>query len=162
MPARVIMQDFTGVPAVVDLAAMRTATHAWRRPYPHQSALAAELVIDHRAVDEYGHAQALARNNEMEFSAIMSATPSALGAQSAFRNLAVVPPDTGIVHQVNLEHLARVVFAVPIQAPRRHAGYPDTLVVRLAHHHDQRPGRAGLGRGRHRSRGRHAGQPIRC
>ena len=136
MPARVIMQDFTGVPAVVDLAAMRTATQRMGGdPTRIDPLLPAELVIDHSVqVDEYGHAQALARNNEMEFFRNHERYAFLRWGQSAFRNLAVVPPSTGIVHQVNLEHLARVVFAAADpKRPDVMQAYPDTLVGTDSH-----------------------------
>ncbi|MGB8295616.1 MAG: aconitate hydratase AcnA [Polyangia bacterium] len=136
MPARVIMQDFTGVPAVVDLAAMRTATQRMGGdPTRIDPLLPAELVIDHSVqVDEYGHAQALARNNEMEFFRNHERYAFLRWGQSAFRNLAVVPPSTGIVHQVNLEHLARVVFAAADPTrPDVMQAYPDTLVGTDSH-----------------------------
>jgi aconitate hydratase len=97
--------------------------------------LPAELVIDHSVqVDEYGHAQALARNNEMEFSRNHERYAFLRWGQSAFRNLAVVPPDTGIVHQVNLERLARVVFAAPDGSrPDVMQAYPDTVVGTDSH-----------------------------
>jgi aconitate hydratase len=136
MPARVIMQDFTGVPAVVDLAAMRDATKRMGGdPSRINPLLPGELVIDHSVqIDEQGHPQALARNNEIEFSRNQERYAFLRWGQSAFRNLAVVPPDTGIVHQINIEHLARVVFASP--DPQR-AGvvqaYPDTVVGTDSH-----------------------------
>ena len=136
MPARVIMQDFTGVPAVVDLAAMRTATQrAGGDPTRINPLLPAELVIDHSVqVDEYGHPQALARNNQIEFARNHERYAFLRWGQSAFRNLAVVPPDTGIVHQVNLEYLARVVFAaVHPTRPDVMQAYPDTVVGTDSH-----------------------------
>jgi aconitate hydratase len=136
MPARVLMQDFTGVPAVVDLAAMRTATQRMGRdPKRINPLLPAELVIDHSVqVDEYGHAQALAHNNEIEFSRNHERYAFLRWGQSAFHNLAVVPPDTGIVHQVNLEHLARVVFAAAdAKRPNVTLAYPDTVVGTDSH-----------------------------
>jgi aconitate hydratase len=136
MPARVIMQDFTGVPAVVDLAAMRTATQRLGGdPTRINPLLPAELVIDHSVqVDEYGHAQALAHNNQIEFARNHERYAFLRWGQSAFRNLAVVPPDTGIVHQVNLEHLARVVFAAPDSSrPDMVQAYPDTVVGTDSH-----------------------------
>src|SRR5688500_10083551 len=131
MPARVILQDFTGVPAVVDLAAMRDAiarmggdAHRVNPPIP------AELVIDHSVqVDEAGHGQALTLNNQIEFNRNRERYVFLRWGQSAFRNFSVVPPDTGIVHQVNLEYLARVVFTA--SDPQDHNvqwAYPDTLV----------------------------------
>jgi aconitate hydratase len=136
MPARVIMQDFTGVPAVVDLAAMRSATQRMGGdPTRINPLLPAELVIDHSVqVDEHGHPQALAHNNQIEFARNQERYAFLRWGQSAFRNLAVVPPDTGIVHQVNLEHLARVVFAAPAPGrPEVMQAYPDTVVGTDSH-----------------------------
>jgi aconitate hydratase len=136
MPARVLMQDFTGVPAVVDLAAMRTASQRMGRDATRiNPLLPAELVIDHSVqVDEYGHPQALARNSEIEFARNYERYAFLRWGQSAFRNLAVVPPGTGIVHQVNLEHLARVVFTVADpKRPDVMQAYPDTLVGTDSH-----------------------------
>jgi aconitate hydratase len=136
MPARVLMQDFTGVPAVVDLAAMRTAAqHMGADPNRIDPLLPAELVIDHSVqVDEYGHPEALARNNEIEFARNHERYAFLHWGQSAFRSLAVVPPSTGIVHQVNLEHLARVVFAAADpKRPDVMQAYPDTLVGTDSH-----------------------------
>jgi aconitate hydratase len=136
MPARVIMQDFTGVPAVVDLAAMRDASkRLGGDPARINPLLPGELVIDHSVqIDEQGHPQALAHNNEIEFSRNQERYAFLRWGQSAFRNLAVVPPDTGIVHQINIEHLARVVFTAP--DPRRPGviqAYPDTVVGTDSH-----------------------------
>jgi aconitate hydratase len=136
MPARVIMQDFTGVPAVVDLAAMRDATKRMGGdPSRINPLLPGELVIDHSVqIDEQGHPQALARNNEIEFSRNQERYAFLRWGQSSFRNLAVVPPDTGIVHQINLEYLARVVFAAA--DPKRPGviqAYPDTVVGTDSH-----------------------------
>ena len=153
-PARVIMQDFTGVPCIVDLAAMREAIVRLGGDPQRVNPLApAELVIDHSVqVDEYGTADSLEHNNEIEFSRNGERYMFLRWGQTAFSNFKVVPPNTGIVHQVNLEHLARVVFSDDRggKAARlsRHAGRH-----RLAHHHDQRPRRARLGRRRHRGRG---------
>ncbi len=136
MPARVIMQDFTGVPAVVDLAAMRAATKRMGGdPARINPLLPAELVIDHSVqIDEQGHAGALARNSEIEFGRNQERYAFLRWGQTAFRNLAVVPPDTGIVHQINAEYLARVVFWAP---DRRRPGvvqaYPDTVVGTDSH-----------------------------
>jgi len=112
MPARVLLQDFTGVPAVVDLAAMRDAMVAMggdpRRINPLQPV---ELVIDHSVqVDEYGSAAAFLVNAEKEFERNRERYAFLRWGQTAFSNFRVVPPDTGIVHQVNLEYLARVVM----------------------------------------------------
>jgi len=143
MPARVLLQDFTGVPAVVDLAAMRDAMarmaggagsggeggEAARRINPIQPV---ELVIDHSVqVDEYGSAAAFLINAEREFERNRERYAFLRWGQSAFANFKVVPPDTGIVHQVNLEYLARVVMT------GEHEGetwvYPDTLVGTDSH-----------------------------
>src|SRR5271166_123291 len=123
-PGRVLMQDFTGVPAVVDLAAMRDAmTKLGGDPALINPLQPAELVIDHSVqVDEFGKPQAFAMNAELEF---------LRRGQTAFRNLAIVPPDTGIVHQVNLEFLARVVFVN--EAGGKRVAYPDTLVGTDSH-----------------------------
>jgi aconitate hydratase len=136
MPARVLMQDFTGVPAVVDLAAMRTASQRMgKEPKRINPLLPAELVIDHSVqVDEHAHAQALARNNEIEFARNQERYAFLRWGQSAFQNFAVVPPDTGICHQVNLEHLARVAFAAPdARRPGVVQVYPDTVVGTDSH-----------------------------
>ena len=136
MPARVILQDFTGVPAVVDLAAMRDAiARMGGDPHRVNPLFPAELVIDHSVqVDEAGHAQALTLNNQIEFSRNRERYVFLRWGQSAFRNFSVVPPDTGIVHQVNLEYLARVVFTA--SDPRDgnvQWAYPDTLVGTDSH-----------------------------
>ena len=136
MPARVIMQDFTGVPAVVDLAAMRAATKRMGGdPARINPLLPAELVIDHSVqIDESAHAGALARNNEIEFARNQERYAFLRWGQTAFRNFAVVPPDTGIVHQINTEYLARVVFAAPDpQRPGIVQAYPDTVVGTDSH-----------------------------
>src|SRR5712671_631624 len=111
-PARVLLQDFTGVPSVVDLAAMRDAMKRLggdaRKINP---LLPAELVIDHSVqVDDFGTDTAFAFNAEIEFQRNIERYGFLRWGQKAFRNFQVVPPDTGIVHQVNLEYLARVVF----------------------------------------------------
>ena len=111
-PARVLMQDFTGVPAVVDLAAMRDAMTALGgdpdRINPLQPA---ELVIDHSVqVDSFGSSDAIELNSELEYQRNQERYSFLKWGQKAFDNFKVVPPDTGIVHQVNLEYLARVVF----------------------------------------------------
>ena len=132
-PSRVIMQDFTGVPAVVDLAAMREAmVKLGGRAQVINPLAPAELVIDHSVqVDEYGTAQALAHNNAIEFSRNRERYAFLRWGQMAFRNFKVVPPNTGIVHQVNIEHLARVVFADRSNGVAR--AYPDTLVGTDSH-----------------------------
>ncbi len=158
MPARVLMQDFTGVPAVVDLAAMRDAIRTLGGDPERVNPLApAELVIDHSVqVDEYGTAAAFDANTLLEFERNRERYAFLKWGQTAFRNFSAVPPGMGICHQVNLEYLARVVFTTEIDGEAcrvsRHAGGH-----RLAHHDDQRAGRAGLGRGRHRGRGGDAG-----
>src|SRR4051812_7471278 len=134
-PARVLLQDFTGVPAVVDLAAMRDAMVALggdaSRINPLQPA---ELVIDHSVqVDEFGTESALLKNADLEFRRNRERYAFLRWGQSAFSNFKVVPPDTGIVHQVNLEYLARVVFAAPAAAGDRPVAYPDTLVGTDSH-----------------------------
>jgi aconitate hydratase len=131
-PARVIMQDFTGVPCVVDLAAMRDAIKRLGGNPERVNPLApAELVIDHSVqVDEYGTAQALADNNRIEFERNGERYSFLRWGQSAFRNFKVVPPNTGIVHQVNLEFLGRVIFAKEGAAPE---AYPDTVVGTDSH-----------------------------
>jgi aconitate hydratase len=136
MPARVILQDFTGVPAVVDLAAMRDAIKRMGGdPNRVNPLFPAELVIDHSVqVDEAGHAQALTLNNQIEFNRNKERYVFLRWGQSAFRNFSVVPPDTGIVHQVNLEYLARVVFtAADPRDPSQLWAYPDTLVGTDSH-----------------------------
>jgi len=111
-PARVLMQDFTGVPAVVDLAAMREAMADLGGDAEKINPLVpAELVIDHSVqVDVFGTRDAFQRNAEREFERNQERYAFLRWGQQAFDNFAVVPPDTGIVHQVNLEYLARVVF----------------------------------------------------
>jgi aconitate hydratase len=130
-PARVVMQDFTGVPAVVDLAAMRDAiTEMGGDPNKINPLVPAELVIDHSVqVDVFGSRLAFQRNAEFEFERNKERYSFLRWGQGAFRNFAVVPPDTGIVHQVNLEYLARVVFV----DDERHQAYPDTLVGTDSH-----------------------------
>jgi aconitate hydratase len=130
-PARVIMQDFTGVPAIVDLAAMRDAMKEMGGdPNKINPLVPAELVIDHSVqVDAYGTAQAFQRNAELEFERNKERYAFLRWGQGAFHNFKVVPPDTGIVHQVNLEYLARVVFV----DQERNLAYPDTLVGTDSH-----------------------------
>jgi aconitate hydratase len=133
-PSRVLLQDFTGVPAVVDLAAMRAAMNRLggdpRRINPLQPV---ELVIDHSVqVDDFGSQLAFRTNANMEFARNHERYLFLRWGQEAFRNFKVVPPDTGIVHQVNLEYLARVVFTDESAQPRPLA-YPDTLVGTDSH-----------------------------
>ena len=132
-PARVILQDFTGVPAVVDLAAMRDAMQALGGDPEAINPLApAELVVDHSVqVDHYASPDALARNNELEFERNRERYSFLHWGQQAFRELKVVPPNTGIVHQVNLERLARVVFGAGQDEDTQI--YPDTLVGTDSH-----------------------------
>jgi len=132
-PARVLMQDFTGVPAVVDLAAMRDAMERLGGDPARINPLSpAELVIDHSVqVDSYGRADAQERNAAIEFERNRERYGFLRWGQQAFSNLRIVPPDTGIVHQVNLEYLARCVF-VHQQDGVAHA-YPDTLVGTDSH-----------------------------
>jgi aconitate hydratase A / 2-methylisocitrate dehydratase len=128
-PARVLLQDFTGVPAVVDLAAMRNAmADLGGDPARINPLLPAELVIDHSVqVDEYASARAIFRNAELEFERNRERYAFLRWGQEAFDNFKVVPPNTGIVHQVNLEFLARVVET------RDGRAFPDTLVGTDSH-----------------------------
>jgi aconitase A/intein/homing endonuclease len=132
-PARVILQDFTGVPCIVDLAAMRDAIAKLGGDAERVNPLnPVELVIDHSIqVDEYGTPQALADNTAIEFSRNKERYAFLRWGQTAFRNFAVVPPNTGIVHQVNLEYLGRVIFDTEAGGTRR--AYPDTLVGTDSH-----------------------------
>jgi len=132
-PARVILQDFTGVPCIVDLAAMRDAIVRLGGSADRVNPLnPAELVIDHSVqVDEYGTPNALAANTAIEFARNRERYAFLRWGQTAFRNLSVVPPSTGIVHQVNLEYLARVIFDAATNGTRR--AYPDTLVGTDSH-----------------------------
>ena len=129
MPARVLLQDFTGVPCVVDLAAMRDALAAMGSdPNRANPLLPADLVIDHSVqVDNFGSAQAFDLNAALEFQRNRERYMLLRWGQTAFRNFRVVPPDTGIVHQVNLEYLAPVVFRSGGQA------YPDSVVGTDSH-----------------------------
>jgi aconitate hydratase len=130
-PARVVMQDFTGVPAVVDLAAMRDAMRELGGdPGKINPLVPAELVIDHSVqVDVFGTHAAFARNAELEFERNQERYAFLRWGQDSLHNFKVVPPDTGIVHQVNLEYLARVVFV----NDRLGQAYPDTLVGTDSH-----------------------------
>src|ERR1041384_215226 len=133
MPARVLLQDFTGVPAVVDLAAMRDAVRKSGGDAAEINPLMpAELVIDHSVqVDEFGTKFAFQVNADLEFQRNHERYAFLRWGQKAFENLAIVPPDTGIVHQVNLEYLARVVFVG--KSAGRSVAYPDTLVGTDSH-----------------------------
>src|SRR5213082_1211399 len=132
-PSRVLLQDFTGVPAVVDLAAMRDAMKRLAGdPGLINPLQPAELVIDHSVqVDEFGSSNAFDMNALLEFQRNKERYQFLRWGQTAFRNLAIVPPDTGIVHQVNLEYLARVVFVHETNGHR--TAYPDTLVGTDSH-----------------------------
>ncbi|HMN45636.1 MAG TPA: aconitate hydratase AcnA [Povalibacter sp.] len=132
-PSRVIMQDFTGVPAIVDLAAMREAMIKLGGNADEINPLSpAELVIDHSVqVDAYGSPQAIVENNRIDFSRNTERYAFLRWGQTAFQNFKVVPPNTGIVHQVNVEHLARVVFDA--QRDGVNWAYPDTLVGTDSH-----------------------------
>jgi aconitate hydratase len=133
MPARVLLQDFTGVPCVVDLAAMRDALSAMGAdPKRANPLLPADLVIDHSVqVDRYGSADAFGINALLEFQRNRERYILLRWGQTAFQNFRVVPPDTGIVHQVNLEYLASAVFRR--QTEQGWEAYPDTLVGTDSH-----------------------------
>jgi len=133
MPARVLLQDFTGVPCVVDLAAMRDALAAMGAdPKRANPLLPADLVIDHSVqVDSYGSPEAFGINALLEFQRNRERYILLRWGQTTFQNFRVVPPDTGIVHQVNLEYLASVVFC--LQTADGWAAYPDTLVGTDSH-----------------------------
>jgi len=133
MPARVLMQDFTGVPAIVDLAAMRDAMKALGgNPEKINPLQPAELVIDHSVqVDEYGTSNSYDLNAMLEFQRNRERYAFLKWGQSAFRNFSAVPPGMGICHQVNLEYLARVVFTTEVDGVLR--AYPDTLVGTDSH-----------------------------
>src|SRR3954447_7363855 len=132
-PARVVMQDFTGVPAVVDLAAMRDAmADLGGDPARINPLVPAELVIDHSVqVDVFGTPDAFVRNAEREFERNRERYAFLRWGQQAFDNFAVVPPDTGIVHQVNLEYLSRVVFVDEVDGKLQ--AYPATRVGTASH-----------------------------
>ena len=132
-PSRVLLQDFTGVPCVVDLAAMRDAMQTLGGdPALINPLQPVELVIDHSVqVDEFGTAGAFDLNALLEFQRNKERYSFLRWGQTGFRNLAIVPPDTGIVHQVNLEYLARVVFVH--ESPGKRTAYPDTLVGTDSH-----------------------------
>jgi aconitate hydratase len=138
-PSRVLLQDFTGVPCVVDLAAMRDAMQQLGGdPALINPLQPVELVIDHSVqVDEFGTASAFDMNALLEFQRNKERYSFLRWGQTGFRNLAIVPPDTGIVHQVNLEYLARVVFVNETDANRgsaaKRTAYPDTLVGTDSH-----------------------------
>ena len=139
-PARVIMQDFTGVPCVVDLATMREAMAEMQGDPAKINPLApAELVIDHSVIaDVFGTADAFVRNVEIEYERNRERYQFLRWGQTAFDDFKVVPPGTGIVHQVNIEHLARVIFSREIQSSTGSGetelyAYPDTCVGTDSH-----------------------------
>ena len=134
-PARVIMQDFTGVPCVVDLATMREAMADLGGDATRINPLApAELVIDHSVIaDVFGTADAFTRNVEIEYGRNRERYQFLRWGQTAFDDFKVVPPGTGIVHQVNIEHLARVVFTRPSTGSGTVQAYPDTCVGTDSH-----------------------------
>ena len=133
MPARVLMQDFTGVPAIVDLAAMRDAMKTLGGdPEKINPLQPAELVIDHSVqVDEFGTSSSYDANSLLEFQRNRERYAFLKWGQTAFRNFSAVPPGMGICHQVNLEYLARVVFTAEIDGET--VAYPDTLVGTDSH-----------------------------
>ena len=132
-PSRVILQDFTGVPAVVDLAAMRDAVASMKGDATQINPLSpAELVIDHSVqVDHFGSKDALEKNNKVEFERNQERYKFLRWGQEAFSNFQVVPPNTGIVHQVNVEYLGRVIFSK--ESDDNLLAYPDTLVGTDSH-----------------------------
>jgi len=139
-PARVVLQDFTGVPCVVDLAAMRDAMQALGGdPSKINPLQPVELVIDHSIqVDAFGTAEAFQQNVELDYARNRERYAFLRWGQQAFDNFKVVPPNTGIVHQVNLEYLSRVVFSTDENASLKHEGglplaYPDTCVGTDSH-----------------------------
>ena len=135
LPARVLMQDFTGVPAVVDLAAMRDAmARLGGDPKKINPLVPVDLVIDHSIqVDFFATPDALNRNTEIEFQRNRERYEFLKWGQKAFRNFRVVPPMTGIVHQVNLEHLAQVVMTKQEPGSSEVVAFPDTLVGTDSH-----------------------------
>ena len=138
LPARVVMQDFTGVPALVDLAAMRTAVaRLGGNPEKINPLVPVDLVVDHSVqVDFFANGDALQRNAEVEFQRNRERYEFLKWGQKAFTNFRVVPPMTGIVHQVNLEYLAQVVMTKPYEGSDPSQGvlaFPDTLVGTDSH-----------------------------
>ena len=135
MPARVLMQDFTGVPAIVDLAAMRDAMrNLGGNPERINPLQPAELVIDHSVqVDEYGTVNSYDLNAALEFTRNRERYAFLKWGQTAFNNFSAVPPGMGICHQVNLEYLARVVFTTSPDKDGKITAYPDTLVGTDSH-----------------------------
>ena len=164
-PARVLMQDFTGVPAVVDLAAMRNAMQALGGDAEKINPLVpVDLVIDHSViVNFFGDNKAFGKNVVEEYKQNQERYEFLKWGQKAFSNFSVVPPGTGICHQVNLEYLAQTVWTrkekmtVGKKTGTFEVAYPGFAGRhRFAHHHGQRPRRARLGRRRHR------GGSLRC
>src|SRR5207302_7373510 len=129
-PSRVLLQDFTGVPCVVDLAAMRDAMdRLGGDPKKINPLQPVELVIDHSVqVDDFGSSLAFLNNSRLEYERNKERYVFLRWGQTAFHNFRVVPPETGIVHQVNLEYLGRVLFVSD-----SNAAYPDTLVGTDSH-----------------------------
>ncbi|HQF14196.1 MAG TPA: aconitase family protein, partial [Thermogutta sp.] len=132
-PARVLLQDFTGVPAIVDLAAMRSAVHRLGGdPKKVNPLIPVDLVIDHSIqVDFYGTPDAAAKNLELEFQRNKERYQFLRWGQASFANLRVVPPGKGIIHQINLEYLAQCIFVAEKDGVR--VVYPDTLVGTDSH-----------------------------
>ena len=156
--ARIVLQDFTGVPLLVDLAAMRSAAaRLGKDPKIIEPLVPVDLVVDHSVqVDFAGSEDAMDKNLDLEFTRNRERYQFLKWGMQAFDTFKVVPPGIGIVHQVNLEFLARGVLSNDGRRPLPgHAGRH-----RLAHDDDKRPGHRRLGRGRHRGRGRDAGQPV--
>jgi len=133
-PARVVMQDFTGVPAVVDLAAMREAmTELGGDPDKINPLTPVDLVIDHSVmVEHFGNKEAFEKNVEIEYERNLERYKFLKWGQKAFRNFRVVPPGTGIIHQVNLEYLADVVWTAQ-NDQKETVAYPDTCVGTDSH-----------------------------
>src|SRR3712207_3053384 len=134
-PARVLMQDFTGVPAVVDLAAMRDAMKSLGGdPRKINPLIPVDLVIDHSVIaDEFGHPKAFAKNVELEYARNGERYTFLKWGQIAFNNFSVVPPGTGICHQVNLEFLSQTVWSRKLETEPVEYAYPDTLVGTDSH-----------------------------
>jgi aconitate hydratase len=135
MPARVLMQDFTGVPAVVDLAAMRDAVKKFGGDPTHINPMTpVDLVIDHSVmVDNYGTSESFAQNVHFEYQRNKERYAFLRWGQQAFDNFRVVPPGTGICHQVNLEYLAQTVWTSQEEGSQNQVAYPDTLVGTDSH-----------------------------
>ncbi|MBI4387208.1 MAG: aconitate hydratase AcnA [Elusimicrobia bacterium] len=133
MPARVLMQDFTGVPAIVDLAAMRAAVERLGRdPRAINPLIPVDLVIDHSVqVDFFGSLEALRRNEQIEFERNRERYRFLRWGQEVFGNLTVVPPGTGIVHQINLEHTAKIVWT--LSGEDHPLAFPDTVIGTDSH-----------------------------